>query len=172
MAAHGHMCVSAAITTNMWLLPLPESCGALETIHNTRRIFDGLCCAVLGADKVEEDLLYHWYRTLYSLFTRAHLVLYHTASADVRCLHVTLMQSCTYQLSFIRITDTTGGIAGTPFLLYPPADFGKSPLRALEQGGRAAFVPCCTQEWDQSLDPLFDSASGCPITSFNFKTNL
>lgn len=71
------------------------------------------------AEKLDDDYLYNWYRTLYELFTKSSLSLYHTSSHDPLCLQVTLMQSCAYFLSYVR------NPGPHVFNMYPPADFGK-----------------------------------------------
>lgn len=73
---------------------------------------------VVYIDKVDDEYLYNWYRTLYQLFTRSGMHLYHTSSHDPLCLQVTLMESCVYFLSFVR------NPGPTVFILYPPADYG------------------------------------------------
>lgn len=69
-------------------------------------------------DKLDDEYLYNWYRTLYQLFTRSGMYLYHTSSHDPLCLQVTLMESCVYFLSFVRNPGPKVSI------LYPPADYG------------------------------------------------
>ena len=85
-----------------------------------------ICDSCIGAvyfvyivDKLDEDYLYNWYRTLYRLFSKAGFHLFHTSSHDSLCLQVTLMQSCVYFLSYVRNP-------GTPaYTMQPPADFGQ-----------------------------------------------
>ncbi|ELT94541.1 hypothetical protein CAPTEDRAFT_205016 [Capitella teleta] len=70
-------------------------------------------------DKLDEDLLYNWYRALHDLFYSQGMRLYHTSSRDPLCVQVTLMESCMYYLSFIRDPGPRS------FVLYPPADYGE-----------------------------------------------
>jgi len=85
-------------------------------LHNISSVF--LACCNCVADKLDEDYLYNWYRTLYQLFSKAGFHLFHTSSHDSLCLQVTLMQSCVYFLSFVR---NPGSHAYT---MHPPADHG------------------------------------------------
>lgn len=72
-----------------------------------------------STDKLDEDLLYNWYRALHDLFYSQGMRLYHTSSRDPLCVQVTLMESCMYYLSFIRDPGPRS------FVLYPPADYGE-----------------------------------------------
>ncbi|KAL4238172.1 hypothetical protein ACF0H5_002884 [Mactra antiquata] len=69
----------------------------------------------LHIDKVDDDYLYSWYKALYELFHKQGFRLYHTTASDTLCLQVTLMESCTYYLSWIRDPGPE------TFILYPPA---------------------------------------------------
>jgi len=71
------------------------------------------------ADKLDEDYLYSWYRTLYRLFSKAGFHLFHTSSHDTLCLQVTLMQSCVYFLTYVR--DPGARV----YTMQPPADYGR-----------------------------------------------
>jgi len=77
---------------------------------------------VYVTDKLDEDYLYSWYRTLYRLFSKAGFYLFHTSSHDSLCLQVTLMESCVYFLSYVR---NPGAQAYT---MQPPADYGRQNI--------------------------------------------
>ncbi|ESO93487.1 hypothetical protein LOTGIDRAFT_161590 [Lottia gigantea] len=70
---------------------------------------------LIDIDKIDDDYLYHWYRTLYIVFYEAGLRLYHTGASDSLCLQVTMMESCRYYLSWIRNPGPTVPI------MYPPS---------------------------------------------------
>jgi len=76
-------------------------------------------CTVCIVDKLDEDYLYNWYRTLYRLFSKAGFHLFHTSSHDTLCLQVTLMQSCVYFLTYVR--DPGSRV----YTMQPPADYGQ-----------------------------------------------
>jgi len=78
-----------------------------------------LLTSVCIADKLDEDYLYGWYRTLYRLFSKAGFHLFHTSSHDALCLQVTLMQSCVYFLAYVRHPGTRA------YTMQPPADHGE-----------------------------------------------
>ena len=67
------------------------------------------------SDGVEEDAVYSWYRALYELFHSAGFRLYHSQASDPLCLQTTIMESCTYYLSWIRKPPSH------VFVMYPPA---------------------------------------------------
>lgn len=69
----------------------------------------------LHIDKVDDDYLYSWYRSLYNLFHLSRFRLYHTSASDQLCLQITLMESCTYYMSWIRDPGPQ------TMVLYPPA---------------------------------------------------
>ena len=69
-------------------------------------------------DKIDSDFLYNWYQALYELFTKESFRLYHTNSDNSLCLQVTMMQSCVYYMSWIRISSPH------VFILQPPAHLG------------------------------------------------
>ncbi|CAG2228101.1 unnamed protein product [Mytilus edulis] len=69
----------------------------------------------LHIDKVDDDHLYSWYRSLYNLFHKSRFRLYHTSASDQLCLQVTLMESCTYYMSWVRDPGPQ------TMILYPPA---------------------------------------------------
>ena len=73
---------------------------------------------VIIPDKLDEDVLYSWYRNLFEMFYKEGFRLYHTTSNDLLCLQVTMMQSCIYYLSLVRIPQHR------IFVLHPPADLG------------------------------------------------
>ena len=78
------------------------------------------CVFFWSAEKLDDEYLYNWYRTLYELFSKSGLSLYHTSSHDPLCLQVTLMQSCVYFLAYARVPGPH------VFSMYPPAECGKS----------------------------------------------
>ncbi|KAK6181765.1 hypothetical protein SNE40_009554 [Patella caerulea] len=57
---------------------------------------------LIDIDKIDDDYLYHWYRTLYIVFHEGGFRLYHTGASDPLCLQVTMMESCRYYLSFVH----------------------------------------------------------------------
>ena len=67
------------------------------------------------SDKIDEDYLYRWYRTLYLLFHEAGFRLYHTSASDPLCLQVTMMESCRYYMSWVQ------NPGPKTFVVYPPA---------------------------------------------------
>lgn len=71
------------------------------------------------SDKVDDDYLYSWYRSLYNLFHLSRFRLYHTSASDQLCLQITLMESCTYYMSWIRDPGPQ------TMVLYPPAIDGR-----------------------------------------------
>ncbi|RUS72321.1 hypothetical protein EGW08_019913 [Elysia chlorotica] len=70
---------------------------------------------VVKLDKLDEDFIYSWYRVLYALFTTAGFRLFHTSASDSLCLQDTIMESCTYYLSWIKKPPPH------VFVMYPPA---------------------------------------------------
>ncbi|XP_061173841.1 uncharacterized protein LOC133182961 [Saccostrea echinata] len=79
-------------------------------------------------DKIDDDYLYAWYRTLYNLFHKANFRLYHTATSNQLCLQVTLMESCLYYMSWIKSPSPRA------FIMYPPAVDGtyENEMKRLE----------------------------------------
>lgn len=79
-------------------------------------------------DRIDDDYLYAWYRTLYSLFHKANFRLYHTATSNQLCLQVTLMESCMYSMSWVKSPSPR------TFIVYPPAVDGtyKNEMKRLE----------------------------------------
>lgn len=73
---------------------------------------------VLKVDKLDEDVLFSWYRVLWQLFYEAGLLLYHTTASDSLCMQVTVMESCVYYLSFIHNPGLRFAVT------HPPADYG------------------------------------------------
>lgn len=71
-------------------------------------------------DKVDDNYLYGWYKTLYVLFHSAGFRLYHTAASSPLCLQVTMMESCRYFTSWIR------NPGPRTFIYYPPAIDGSA----------------------------------------------
>lgn len=121
LAAHGH----DKVHIDLLRLIAPDDSSAVqmwELVHflihdNVLRHVQQLHLMVY-IEKLDDDYLYSWYRTLYKLFSKAGFHLYHTSSHDTLCLQVTLMQSCVYFLSYIR---NPGPHVNT---MYPPADYG------------------------------------------------
>nr|KAG5714407.1 hypothetical protein BaRGS_006853 [Batillaria attramentaria] len=74
----------------------------------------------LEIDKVDDNYLYGWYKTLYSLFHSAGFRLYHTAASSPLCLQVTMMESCRYFTSWVR------NPGPRTFVYYPPAIDGSA----------------------------------------------
>ncbi|GFO34686.1 methyltransferase-like protein 24 [Plakobranchus ocellatus] len=70
---------------------------------------------VVKLDKLEEDFIYSWYRVLYALFTTAGFRLFHTSASDMLCLQDTVMESCSYHLSWVKKPPPH------VFVMYPPA---------------------------------------------------
>ncbi|XP_067681812.1 uncharacterized protein [Haliotis asinina] len=77
---------------------------------------------VLDIDKIDDDYLYNWYRSLYVLFHEAGFRLYHTSASDHLCLQVTMMESCRYFMSWVK------NPGPRTFILYPPAIDGSYEL--------------------------------------------
>nr|KAG5699674.1 hypothetical protein BaRGS_022072 [Batillaria attramentaria] len=71
-------------------------------------------------NKVDDNYLYGWYKTLYSLFHSAGFRLYHTAASSPLCLQVTMMESCRYFTSWVR------NPGPRTFVYYPPAIDGSA----------------------------------------------
>lgn len=78
------------------------------------------------SDRIDDDYLYAWYRTLYSLFHKANFRLYHTATSNQLCLQVTLMESCMYSMSWVKSPSPR------TFIMYPPAVDGKESAGRLD----------------------------------------
>lgn len=88
---------------------------------------------MMEIDKIDDNYLYGWYKTLYTLFTTAGFRLYHTSSSNPLCLQVTMMESCRYFMSWVR------NPGPRTFVLYPPAidgseGFEVQRLEALLEG--------------------------------------
>jgi len=85
---------------------------------------DGLLAAVnhlqiqVTIDKLDEDYLYSWYRTMQAVFHTAGYRIYHTTSNDPLCSQVTMMQSCIYYVSLLRHPGPN------VLCMHPPAGFG------------------------------------------------
>ncbi|XP_041354593.1 uncharacterized protein LOC121372358 [Gigantopelta aegis] len=88
--------------------------GLLSNVKQLHVVFD--------IDKIDEDSLYKWYRTLYLLFHEAGFRLYHTSASDTLCLQVTMMESCRYYMSWVQ------NPGPKTFILYPPAIDGSYEL--------------------------------------------
>lgn len=71
-------------------------------------------------DKVDDDYLYSWYRSLYNLFHQSRFRLYHTSASDQLCLQITLMESCTYYMSWVKDPGPQ------TMVLFPPAIDGSA----------------------------------------------
>lgn len=83
-------------------------------------------CGFFLSDRIDDDYLYAWYRTLYSLFHKANFRLYHTATSNQLCLQVTLMESCMYSMSWVKSPSPR------TFIMYPPAVDGKESASLLD----------------------------------------
>ena len=80
-------------------------------------VFHIICAffSYIFADKVDENYLYSWYKTLYTLFHSAGFRLYHTSATSPLCLQVTMMESCRYFMSWVQ------NPGPRKYVLYPPA---------------------------------------------------
>ncbi|XP_013400073.1 uncharacterized protein LOC106166152 isoform X2 [Lingula anatina] len=77
---------------------------------------------VMTIDKLDDDYLFNWYRSLYNLFYHQGFRLYHTSASSPLCLQVTVMESCVYWLSWIQ------NPGEQMFVMHPPADAGALEL--------------------------------------------
>ncbi|XP_076463467.1 uncharacterized protein LOC143295732 [Babylonia areolata] len=129
---------------------------------------------MMEIDKIDDNYLYGWYKTLYTLFTTAGFRLYHTSSSNPLCLQVTMMESCRYFMSWVR------NPGPRTFVLYPPAidgseEFEVQRLEGLLEGREqseddvipVALSPSTTLRLARPV--LMTSPHPCVIFVFKYK---